>query len=219
MTSPRSLQRGLSLIELMVGCALGLFVIAGALALLASNIEHCRRMLLQARIHQDLRAAGDIIARDLRRAAHWQNATQALGVPGRWNPYSAIDAPGPSQLAYVYSQDEVENDIPDSNEHHGFRVSAGVLQTLAGGSGWQPLTDPSTVVVTQLELTPTVRTVPLGHLCLPACMPDDPACPRMQIREVDVHVQARAAADASVVREVHERVRLRNDELPSGGCP
>ena len=58
----------------MVGVAVGLFVAGGAAKLFVDNLSNNRRMLVETRINQDLRAATDLIARDLRRAGYWRNA-------------------------------------------------------------------------------------------------------------------------------------------------
>ena len=213
---------GLSMVELLVGMALALVAVAAALKLLAGHVEGHRRLLLEARLHQDLRAAADLVARDLRRAGWWASAVAATAGPPRANPYRAIaPASGAAQssIGYSYSRDAVENDTLDANESFGLRLSAGALQLQDGSGGWQQLTDPATVLVTRLVVTPRLRSVDLGHLCTPACSSADAACPRLELRSYDLLIQARAAGDASVVREVRESVRVRNDQLSSVGCP
>jgi prepilin peptidase dependent protein B len=78
--SPRSLhsQFGLSIIELMVGVAIGMFIIGGAIKLFVDMFGNNRRLLIEARVNQDLRAAADIIARDVRRAGYWSGAASAF---------------------------------------------------------------------------------------------------------------------------------------------
>ena len=60
--------RGMGIVELLVGLALGLFVVSGGLMLLAGFTDENRRLLLETRLTQDLRAASDLVTRDLRRA-------------------------------------------------------------------------------------------------------------------------------------------------------
>lgn len=210
----RAAQRGLTLVELMVSAAIALFGIACGLELLVAHVATTRRLLLQARVHQDLRAAADLVAHDLRRAGHWQSTAW----PALANPYQTV-ATAPGQITYAYSHDHVENHAVDSNERHGFRLSAGVLQSLEGGAGWQPLTDPGIVVVTRFEVVPLTRAIPLGHLCSPPCAGDDPDCPALRLREVELLIAGHARADAAMVREVREHVRLRNDHVAPGACP
>jgi type IV pilus assembly protein PilW len=221
-TAPQPAQRGLSLVETLVGMAIALVVVAGALKMFVGHLEGNRRLLLEARLHQDLRAASDLIARDLRRAGYWQTAAQGTAWPAQPNPYRAMSPSGAASAAltsYSYSRDATENNSLDSNETFGLRLSAGALQLLEGSGGWQQLTDAGTVLVTSLSITPQTHSIGLGHLCSPACTSADPACPRLDVRHYDIVIRGRAAADASVTREVRESVRVRNDELPAAGCP
>ena len=55
---------------MMVGIAIGLFIVAGAVALVATQLGENRRMLLETQVQQDLRAAADIITRELRRGGY-----------------------------------------------------------------------------------------------------------------------------------------------------
>ena len=61
-------SRGLSLIELMVAVAIGLFLVSGAMTLFVSNVVSSRRLSVETRMNQEMRAAADLIARDVRRA-------------------------------------------------------------------------------------------------------------------------------------------------------
>ena len=68
-------QRGLSLVELMVGIAVGLFVVAGAVMVVTTQLGDNRRLLLDAQLQQDLRATLDIVTREVRRAGGVADAT------------------------------------------------------------------------------------------------------------------------------------------------
>ena len=62
-------QRGFTLVELLVGLALGLLVVAAGVLLLAQQLRATSApLLVEARLMQDLRTAADLVARDLRRA-------------------------------------------------------------------------------------------------------------------------------------------------------
>ncbi|MBC7956050.1 MAG: prepilin-type N-terminal cleavage/methylation domain-containing protein, partial [Cytophagales bacterium] len=61
-------QQGLSIVELMVGMAIGLVIVAAALFALTHHLRTNQSLLIEARLMQDLRTASDLIARDLRRA-------------------------------------------------------------------------------------------------------------------------------------------------------
>lgn len=205
--------RGLTLVELLVGLALGLFVIAVAATLLASQGREQRRLAVEHRLMQDLRTASDVIARDLRRAGHWGDAASAPAA----NPYAPIapSAAASDAITFRYSRDAVENGIVDPNEQFGLRLRNGVVELLLGGA-WQALTDGGTLFVTEFRIAPVVHELNLADHCVDCLAP---GCePRQQVRSIDLVLSAHAAADAAVRRSLHSTVRLRND-LVSGACP
>ncbi len=215
-------ELGFSIIELMVGIALALLIAAAATLLLGSSISENRRLLIEARLTQDLRSASDQVARQTRRAGHWGAAatlglwsTSANALP---NPYAALtpDTGASNTIALRYSQDTTENNAVDNNEQVGFRLRNGALEAQLGADNWQALTDASTLVVTQLRFEPRVQSVALEPAC--ACVAGAGCSAlQVQVRSVDIEISGRAANDVSVQRTVRSTVRLRNDKL-SGGC-
>jgi len=215
-------ELGFTIIELMVGIALALLIAAAGTLLLSSHVGENRRLLLEARLTQDLRTAADLITRQMRRAGHW-GAASTLGL---WsadanplpNPYAALtpDAGTTNTIALRYSLDARENSTVDDNEQVGFRLRSGVLEAQLGDRNWQALTDASTLVVTLFRLQPNVQTVALEATCPCAAMAPC-APPQVQVRSVEIEIAARATSDASVLRTVRSTVRLRNDHV-SGGC-
>lgn len=236
-------RRGLSIVEFMVGIAVGLFVVGGSAKLFVDYLSSNRRGLLETRVNQDLRAAADLIARDLRRAGYWRNASTGLFVgsaaPSASNPYGVIVADTVNkQIDYRYAKDA--NDAVGTNEQFGIKAD-GALRLLVNGA-WQPITDPEVVVVTAADLTiPVVneRVVDLYQYCPclakqsctansflstdPTKTPPAPGDnyanrPRVLVREYEIRIVGRSPAASDVVREIRERVRPRND-LALGVCP
>lgn len=220
----RRAQRGLSLIELMVGIAIALFIAASGATLLAGNLRENRSLLLEARLMQDLRTAADVVARDLRRAGYWGAATDGVWSAGasgvRANPYTALSpgAAASDAVSLRYSRDATENHLVDSNEQFGYRLRAGAIEIQLGAGNWQALTDTGTLLVTAFRVTPTVQQVDLGDACAAACPVGSATCPpRLNVRSLAVEISGRALADAAVVRTVRSSVRLRADSM-SGAC-
>ncbi len=170
-------QRGLSIIELMVGVAVGLFVAGGAAKLFVDNLSNNRRMLVETRINQDLRAATDLIARDLRRAGYWRNAHLQTpddpSTPAVANLYSPVAYVSATEATYNYAKDN--NNSVEAAERFG--VSRGVdgttgrgvllLQVATGVT--QQITDPLAVDIPAngLTITPVSpdRIAPLWDAC------------------------------------------------------
>lgn len=229
-TKPCSIKggthRGLSVVELLVGVAVGLFLVAGASTLFVTNLANSRQLLLEARIVQDLRATADMITRDLRRAGYWGNAlagtvaTAASGVSTTGtNPYRSI-TPGTGMIEYTFSRDTTENDTLDSNENFGFRRAVvsgvGVMQMKLGTGNWQTITDPDSMDVTAFTVTPTETDIDMRDACAVACA--GASCPTIRVRQYALTLTARAIGDPRVVRTLQTRVRPRNDEF-RGACP
>jgi prepilin peptidase dependent protein B len=220
----RGAQRGLTLVELLVGLALGLLVVASATLLLGSHLREHRALLLEARLMQDLRTAADLVARDLRRAGHWGDAAAGVWSPvetARANPYAALApaAAASDAASYGYSRDASENQLLDGNEQFGLRLRNKAIELQLGSGNWQALTDATLLAITAFTITPTVQEIELGALCSQPCPVASTSCPpRQQVRSLAVQISGRSLADATVARSVQAVVRVRYDTLV-GACP
>ena len=214
----RRMEQGFSLVEMMVGMALGLVIVGIATTLLVSRIHEHRAMLLEARLMHDLRTSAELISRDLRRAGYWGAAGESVrrSASTMGNPYAAV-APmtaASDAIAFRFSRDEKENNVVDTKERFGFRLRGGAIQMLIGDGSWQALTDTGTMTVTQLQFTPGVRELPLETECETACPAGMASCRAVQqVRSVSMAVTAHAVSDPSVVRTLRSHVRLRNDAI------
>lgn len=224
----RSRQGGLSLVELMVGITVGMIIVAGASTMMVNQIDEHRRLTLETQIQQDLRAAADLMLRDLRRSGYRAQAFQSV-----WAPTAPVTA-NPYPLALQVSEDGKqvlysytsaldaknapnENNQVDANEVFGYRLRQGVLQFNLGGS-WQPLTDPNTLEVTVFQVTPQVQTISLKEFCPTPCA-NDADCPQQQVLDISLRLEGRARHDrANVSRSINVSTRLRNDAV-FGACP
>lgn len=224
-------QRGLSLVELMIGIALGLFVTAAASLMLSSHLNDNRRLLLETQVQQDLRAAAEVITRDLRRAGYWQGAERGVWrreAAAQPDPYAAIDVAeedGATEVTYSYSLDErkaapdnVENDTVDATDRAGFRLRDGRIQMLLGAGGWQDVTDGATVNVTRLDIDLVSTTRTLEAMCTRACNGAANCPPTHTVRAFVVRIEGEALHDPAVQRSLQSTVRVRNDAT-QGACP
>jgi len=238
---PRPLrQRGLSIVELMVGVTIGLFILAGTTMMLTTQLGDNRRLLLEAQMQQDMRAAADMIARDIRRAGYWAQAYRQVwpddpDAPPMANPYRvmtpAAAANGSTSVVYDRSTDEERGNMigTDDNAVDGVAGVAGGTREQVGfqlnelrqtidylvGNGWQALTDPAVMRVTQFSLIITARDLP----CVGACPIGPGGCPlRQSARDVTVTIIAQAVHDPAVQRSLQDNIRLRNDVLREEVC-
>jgi type IV pilus assembly protein PilW len=205
----------MSIVELMVGVAIGLLIVAAATLMMSGQLSENRRLLVETQLQQDLRAAADIMTREIRRTGAMIEAQslQTVWFDGatmvQHNDIATSLVVGASQVDFEYMVDG-----PASMQGpFGYRLAGGVIQSRLGGAGWQDLTDVNVVEV--LSLTTTPRTSTAVRLpCTNLCADGTSDCwPTVAVREVQVDITARAKRDPTVQRSLSTRARLRNDIL------
>ncbi len=220
---PARQQAGVSLVELLIGITIGLFIVGASLTALQMQLRESRTLIAQNRLMQDLRAAADLMARDLRRVSYWGAADHGVWPPTGFagaaiNPYTAMTTSG-SAVAFRYSRDTVENDLVDSNEQFGYRLRNGVLEMQLGTAPWQAMTDSTTMKVTRFEITPTEQLRSLAGSCTTPCPTADLNCPpQLHVRSLVLMLTAQGIGETTIERSVRTAVRLRNDSI-TGHCP
>lgn len=243
----RALQRGMTLVELMVAIVIGLFITVVAIKVAVDRLTGDRAHIAEVRVNQNLRAAADVIARELRRAGYWDGALSGVfkndGTVPVANPYVAIVWPQLTELDYAYQRDATSSALQYRFQRVVNADGIGVLQfrdAAQANSSWQDLTDPSVVNIldgfTIQVLGPTNAPVPDStksvagrevelYMSCPCwkqnlCMTlgSSPTRPRLVIRQFLIRIPARSVVDSNVVRELVETVRVRNDAL-IGSCP
>ena len=215
----------MSLVEMLIAVAIGLFVMAGTISLFVTNLGNMRRLSTEARVNQDMRTAMELITRDLRRAGFWANAikgTMGSGVNNATmsNAYIGVTAAA-SQINYSFAGDT--NDVLDTKEQFGFRLNAGVVEMQTEAASWQAITNSDLLTVTALTITPVTTALPVGDICMKTCAagavsPEGTNCPTLTIRQYRLLLRGRSAVDARVTRELQSSVRIRNDQF-DGACP
>ncbi len=235
--SPLRRQRGVTLIELMVGMLVGLLILMAVSTIYISTIRSSADTLAAARLNQELRAAMSIIAGDLRRAGYWNQFEEAD------NPFdngvADVEISGDGQCV-VYAYDLSNDGEIGANERFAMRRvivdQRGVMQMwngnagatlancndaansadwidLVGGDGFVNLLNvPGEDVFSQEDLCfnlddPTDH--PNALSCLDAALPAGSLI--RQVRHVVITLEGRAQAASGSRMRVTERVRLRND--------
>lgn len=212
-------QRGLSLVEMMVGVAVGLVVVAGAALMVSSQIGENRRLLVETQLQQDMRASMDLITRELRRigAQREASALDSLapvdGGSGRDNPMARMTSTT-SGVAMAHPLYFTYQPTVTPNPYFGyeFQAASGVVKSYVWPR-WQDLTDANVMEVTAMSVTPKHSST-LRLTCANACSDGSTDCwPEIVVRDIDVVLTARARSDANVVRTLRSTVRVRNDLL------
>lgn len=239
----RVAQRGLGLVELMVGITIGLIVAAGASLIAVNQINEHRRLMLETQVQQDLRTAADLLQQDMRRAGFrglaqlgvWTPAS-GVGTPleeapqvATANPYSTVtrtETDAIRSLEYSYARSNADGEYSTgtelaSNEYFGIKWDKAkrTLYLQLGRkddqANWQPITDPDTVEIIDFNIQVFDQNVPLGEFCESACTAA--TCPTQAVRRVEFKIRGRAKHDPDVVRTLSGAERIRADAL-TGAC-
>lgn len=237
----RRSQRGLGLVELMVGITVGLIVTAGASMVAVNQINEHRRLMLETQIQQDLRTAADLIQQDIRRAGFrgmtglgvWAPASgvgtaqEVQALAPNVNTYSPIvigDDEHSITYSYARTLNSSNKDAPLSNEYFGVQFARQTLYLQVGmvddKPNWQPITDPDTIEILSFKIHPVTQLVDLADFCDKVCTGTGCAAgPQQEVRRVEITLQGRATHDKkNVVRTISVSERLRADNV-TGACP
>lgn len=218
-SSQRGKQRGVSIVELLVGVALGLVLTTWAITLFVNSLGTNRKMAAETRVNQGLAAAANLIAREVRRAGYWGDAvagtvTSNIGSTTTANPYKVVTADVPnSTITYNYAEDT--NDALDNNEQFGFQLVGNVIKMQTASGTTYDVTDPNVLRVTSMTITPSETSISISGACSTTCTTN---CPAIKVRTYNIELQGQYAKDSAVTRTLHTNVRVRNDEI-SGACP
>lgn len=209
----------MSLVELLVGITVGLFIVGAATMVVTSQLSDNRLLLLETQLQQDLRASADIVTRELRRSGAWGSAQLGVSYPERpaqaaSNPFHDFDADdGGTSITFEYQRGA------GAEGPYGFQLSNGVIKTQLAGAGWQDLTDPRAMNVTRFEVT--TEDIASGPLpCPRPCADGTTDCwPQLIMRTIRIDIEAQARADSSIRRSIATVVRPRNDEIRFNNVP
>lgn len=139
-------QRGLTIVELLVGMAVGVIVIGGATAIYTSSVRGSNDTLLASKLNQELSAALYVMSADIRRAGFWGTA---INNRADQNPFSQPGAtmltvrdsmagnvaqPANGQgscITYAYDATYLPGNalgVVENTDLFGFRLNAGVVE-------------------------------------------------------------------------------------------
>jgi Tfp pilus assembly protein PilW len=157
-------QGGVTLVELMVGSAVGLIVLAAVLASYISVARSASEVLASAKLNAELRAAMDMMVRDIRRAGSW-TATALERENGTIHTDITIHDSGKAVL-FAYNGSFLGS---TAGTVFGYRLDDKAIKTLQCNidpaqpgqcqalnlptTGWERLTDENTIVIEALTFS------------------------------------------------------------------
>ncbi len=225
---------GFTLMELLVGLAVGLSVVSAALAWVGQTLGSMVRQHRAWQVQQDLRAIAQPLQMEIRRAGAYGRPSQLVWQPGASagtgaasatatgtgtgtgtgagagaasNPFTTLgvtDAGTTLRLSRAIDPNVV---LPDASTEVTFRWIDGRLDQTVGGR-FQPMTDPALMQL-QAFKAEIQSTAHLG----------DRACADTVLsRTVQLQIQAHPTQDVALATSASWSVHVRNDRV-AGGCP
>lgn len=235
-----SRQRGVSLIELMVGIVVSLLIVAAAGSLYLSTTRTGRDAINAARLNVEMRSAIDVMVDEIRRA-------NSSAVGGSGNPftsratatYTDLAVSGGNCIEFAYDNDG--DGVVDGDEFFGFRVQDGAVQmrdrAAAGGvvaacanGAWQAITDSNSVTIGQRGGTTPYFSVVYqclnsrtnaadANACVPggtvydAAVAGGTAVDLLETRIVNVNIAGQLVSDSVMRMELGQEVLVRNHRV------
>lgn len=156
-----TLQSGVSLLELLIAMAISLVVSLAMIVLMANTLSTGTNTIKMTRLTAEMRAAMQIMTRDLRRANFFYDATKCYAatdctVPDGVKGIQLVDG---SCFEYWYKRYPSIVGIVDPGISGAFRLDSvdPVLQMKPDGDcspdgDWVPITDPRVIKVTGFQL-------------------------------------------------------------------
>ena len=212
-------QSGFTLAELMIALVINAMIFIGLISIFVANLTHYTSALNINRLNQQLAAAMEIMATDIRRAGYWSSAYTNIGTNQNTNPFMsstngtdiAVGSPN-SCITFTYDHNKTGT-LPSvssaaDDDRYGYRLNNNTLQTRpwgasficsAGSNAWENMLDPS-IVVTALSFTLNSQTVTTG-----------PGVIGLTMRSVDISMTAHLASNTAVVKTLTQHVRISND--------
>lgn len=215
-------QRGLSVVELLVGVTIGLFVVAAAALMVSSQLAENRKLLIETQLQQDLRATTDIITRELRRSAYrnelsiWRDASAGTVTENSFGTIVPASGSLITEIQFDYRR-RAGDDYGAGFKKEGYVIKSRVSDQ------WETMTDEKVmkVLLFEIELSaPVSYQIPCPKLCPTG--PPQGCWPDVQLRTAKVKLTGQSATDISVVRTLETQIRLRNDWVHFNGaqvCP
>lgn len=227
---PNRRQRGMTLVELMIGITISMLVIAGTIAVYLTSVRGGGDTVRLARLNQETRALFEIMTSELRRTGYCvPNPVQPSGCITDPPQEDIIISDDEACVLYYYERDSVN---PTRNVL-GFRLKPDddIVEMLPEGSfsgtsitdscdattGWFALTDPESVSVTELEFSlDETQCMDLsdGDVTVGLCPTPLAANSRFyEVRRLRIQVTAQDARDLDSTVNLSEVVTFRNSRL------
>lgn len=223
----KNLQRGASLMEVMVAMSISLVVTAAMVALMVNSLGTTTRIIKMTKLSDDMRIAMQMMTRDVRRASYNANSMLCYSNDNCISD-GAITAAGDiniddSGTCFTFLTDRDHLGDSTDDPAGGFRrvTDGGVgliemwtgnqspdCDSAPGTAGWVRITDPADMdifaftVDDALSYPVTIQEDADGNILL-----------EQRIRKIRMNMRGRLVLDNTIVRRVEDVINVRNDLL------
>ena len=187
------LQKGVTLIELLIAMVISLIVSTAMVMLMANTMSSGTQTIQMTRLTQDLRAAIQIMSRDLRRSSYTSEAIQCFANPA-CGSNGTLSLPGAiiaTDNCLIFQLDRAHDGNAINDQGGAFRrrvigtglAARGVIEiwsangspascTAGAAASWVQITEPNVVDITELRMASdfvrtgsawTATTTPLSY--------------------------------------------------------
>lgn len=218
-----ALQRGSTLIQLMIGILVGFIVLMAVTQFMAAQLASNTNVLKATRLNQELRSVMDLVVRDLRRSAYWENAISGVWYEGSTgvvaNPLQSITVGTTADPAVqttansiTYSYDvNGDGSLTAATDTFTIQLNNNAVELVQAGTATQ-LSDPASTTITTLSFD----YAPIHDATVTCTLPG--STPTLTVREIRITLTGQLASDSTVTRTLQDTVRMRGDRI-TGTCP
>lgn len=216
-------QAGVTLIEVMIGLALSLIVLAAMVSLMSNSLSTATRIIQMSQLTDQLRNAMSMMSRDIRRANFTANsiycyANSDCGIDGSATQSADIVIAGGNEC-FIFGLDRNWDGDASNDDAGAFRRvisgGVGVIEMWVGDSNstpncttadddWVAVTDPDFVDITTFiiddsgSFQQSLATEGGGTLT-------------QRTRQIQLQIGGRLTLDNTISRQIEDTVSVRND--------
>jgi len=232
-------QAGLSLVELMIGLAIGLLIVGGATSVYVNAVRSSADTLRSAKLNIELQGALNMMVSEIRRAGYSNVTTTNLNN----NPFTqaSTNIAIPSASCILIAYDHNGNGVVDPSDQIGFKKNGSAISmrysggsTSAGCSGagdsWESITDSNSIIVESLIFSTSAQCLnaqtsasSASQACIAGQTVYDTAASAaaksdlVEIRNVTISIVGHHKDDATTRMTLTQSVKIRNDRIQTVG--
>jgi type IV pilus assembly protein PilW len=231
-------QKGAGLVELMIGMAIGLIIVAAAATVYVTTVRGGADTLRSAKLNIELRGAMDIMVAEIRRAGYlWFDADTDLSTNPFMQANTNLTLVGSDCLLFAY--DANANNVADTSDQFGFKKNGSKVSMRLGGTApstsagcsatgdsWESITDDNSIIVDTLTFAVTYQCLnsktgagsanqacATGNAIYNAASAAAVKSDLVEIRKVDITLVGHHKDDAQTSMSLSQSVRVRNDRI------